>query len=146
MNSLSLHTATALTSILISLSLLQPATAQNDNVVFAADTGTGKTIGTNIPANRGSIVRQAHLPRPQPSTGLTINATFDASIMTNPNAEAIQACINRVVEIYRTQFKDDVTVSILFRYSTTQPNGSPLGSGSIGVANYVIYSVPGTRM
>ena len=142
MNSLSLHTATALTSILISLSLLQPATAQNDNVVFAADTGTGKTIGTNIPANRGSIVRQAHLPRPQPSTGLTINATFDASIMTNPNAEAIQACINRVVEMYRTQFKDDVTVSILFRYSTTQPNGSPLGSGSIGVANYVIYSVP----
>ncbi len=142
MNSLSLHTATALTSILISLSLLQPATAQNEKIVFDANTGTGKIIGTIVPAQRGSIVLPAQLPRPQPTAGLTINAVFDASITSDPNAEAIQACINRVVDIYRNQFKDEVTLSILFRYSTTQPNGSPLGSGSIGVANYVIYSIP----
>lgn len=142
MKKLSLQTATALASIVFSLALLQTASAQNTNIIFEADTGTGKVTGPSIPRRRGSIVRYPQMQRPQPVAGLTINATFDTSITSDPNAEAIQACIHRVIDIYRAQFKDDVTVSILFRYSTTQPNGSPLETGSIGVSNYVLYSVP----
>src|SRR5437588_1240952 len=73
------------------------------------------------------------------SAGLTINATFDSSITGNPNSAAIQAMINQCVGIYQSLFKDPITVSILFRYSTTSPNGSPLSSGTLAQSGFVIY-------
>jgi hypothetical protein len=75
-------------------------------------------------------------------SGLVINATFDSSITSNANSAAIQAMINQAIAIYQATFKDSATVSILFRYSTTGPNGSPLGSGSLAQSNYVIYTLP----
>ena len=61
-----------------------------------------------------------------PTTGLIINPTFDSSILTNPNAAAIQATINQAISILESLFNDPITVSILFRYSTTaDPCGVP---------------------
>src|SRR5438552_7791506 len=60
------------------------------------------------------------------SGALVINATFDSSITGNGNAAAIEAMINNAVAIYENLFNDPITVNILFRYATTQPDGSPL--------------------
>jgi hypothetical protein len=73
--------------------------------------------------------------------GLVINPTFDTSITSNPNAAAIEAMINRAIAIYESLFSDSVTVSILFRYSTTRPNGTAIGDPNlIALSNYTIYS------
>ncbi len=74
-------------------------------------------------------------------SGLVIGPTFDVSITNNPNAAAIEAMINRAIAIYESLFSDPVTVFILFRYSTTRPNGTAIGStNQIALSNYVIYS------
>jgi hypothetical protein len=75
-------------------------------------------------------------------TGLIINATFDSSIIGNPNAAAIEAMINRTVAIYESLFSDPITIQILFRYSTTAPNGTPLPAGLVAESDYVVYNVP----
>lgn len=74
------------------------------------------------------------------NSGLVINATFDSSITSNPNSAAIQAMVNQAIAIYQARFADPITVSILFRYSTTQPNGNPMGAGALAQSNYVVYS------
>jgi len=75
------------------------------------------------------------------SSGLIINATFDSSITSNPNSSAIQAAINHVIAIYESLFADPVTVSILFRYSSTRPNGTAIANvNQIALSNYVVYS------
>jgi hypothetical protein len=78
----------------------------------------------------------------EPTTGLIINATFGSSITSNPNAAAIEAMINRAIAIYESLFRDPITIQILFRYSTTDPDGTPLGSGVIAESDYVIYNEP----
>jgi hypothetical protein len=75
-------------------------------------------------------------------TGLIINATFDSSIIGNPNAAAIEAMINRAIGIYESLFSDPITIQILFRYATTNPDGTPLPAGTLAVSRYVIYNVP----
>jgi hypothetical protein len=75
------------------------------------------------------------------SSGLIISPTFDSSITNNPNAAAIEAMINRAISIYEALYSDPITVFILFRYSTTKPNGMPIGSpNQIALSNYVVYS------
>ena len=74
-------------------------------------------------------------------SGLVINPIFDSSIANSPNATALEAMINRAIAIYESLFSDPITVSILFRYSTTKPNGTPIGSTSqLALSNYVVYS------
>ena len=74
-------------------------------------------------------------------SGLVISPTFDSSITDNPNAAAIEAMVNRSIAIYESLFSDPFTVFILFRYSTTKPNGTPIGSANqIALSNYVVYS------
>ena len=75
------------------------------------------------------------------SGGLTIIPTFDSSITGNPNAAAIQAMINQAIAIYQSLFSDPITVRIFFRYSNTQPNGTPMG-GALARSNFVIYTIP----
>src|SRR5258707_6094908 len=77
-----------------------------------------------------------------PTTGLTIRATFDSSITGNPNAAAIEAMINQAISIYESLFSDPITVSILFRYSTTSPDGTPMGASTLGESNSVSYPIP----
>ena len=76
------------------------------------------------------------------SAGLIVNASFDSSITNNPNAEAIQAMINRAISICESLFSDPITVSILFRYSTTTPDGTHLPSGIISRSDWVYYVIP----
>src|SRR5438552_663622 len=76
------------------------------------------------------------------SGALVIHATFDSSITGDPNSAAIQTMINNAVAIYESLFNDAITVNILFRYATTQPNGSALPGGALATSNYVLYSVP----
>jgi hypothetical protein len=74
------------------------------------------------------------------NAGLIIAPTFDSSITGNVNSAAIQAEINAAINTYQSMFNDNITVSILFRYATTQPNGNPLGGGSLAQSNYTIYA------
>jgi hypothetical protein len=75
------------------------------------------------------------------TSGLVINPTFDSSITSDPNSAAIQSMINQAIATYQSLFSDSITISILFRYSTTAPNGSPISSGTLARSNYVIYTV-----
>ena len=76
------------------------------------------------------------------TTGLTIHATFDSSITSNPNAAAIEAMINRAISFYESLFSDPVTIQIRFRYATTAPDGTPLSQGTISESDFVVYPMP----
>src|SRR4051794_25846575 len=58
------------------------------------------------------------------SSGLVINATFDSSITSSGNSAALTTMINQAIGTYQALNSDPITVSILFRYATTAPNGS----------------------
>jgi hypothetical protein len=73
-------------------------------------------------------------------SGLVINPTFDSSITGNPNSAAIQAMITRAIALYQPLFSDPNTVEIFFRYSNTQPDGSPIGT-NVAQSNFVVYGV-----
>jgi hypothetical protein len=77
-----------------------------------------------------------------PTAGLIIQATFDSSITGNPNAAAIEAMINRAISIYESLFGDPITIQILFRYSTTAPDGTPLAQGTVSGSDSVYYGIP----
>src|SRR5439155_12284509 len=79
---------------------------------------------------------------PHPDAGLVINPTFDTSITSNANAAAIELMVNNAIAVFQAQFSDPITVSILFRYSTTAPNGTPLSSGTLAQSGYVVYAIP----
>lgn len=74
------------------------------------------------------------------SSGLVINPTFDGSITSNPNSAAIQAMLIRAIAIHQSLFRDPITVSILFRYSNTEPDGTPIGA-FLARSNFVIYNI-----
>src|SRR5438034_1722515 len=76
------------------------------------------------------------------SVGLIIHAGFDSSITSRTNAAAIEATINRAILIYESLFADPITIQILFRYSTTDAGGSPLGAGTALVSEYVFFPIP----
>jgi len=76
------------------------------------------------------------------SKGLTIHATFDNSIISNPNAAAIEAMINRCISIYESLFTDPITIQILFRYTTTAPDGHTLRPGGTARSDDPIYVIP----
>jgi len=75
------------------------------------------------------------------SGALVINATFDASITGDPNSAAIQAMINSAIADYENLYNDPITVSMLFRYSTTDPSGNPMG-GALALSYSLIYGIP----
>src|SRR5712692_7593459 len=79
---------------------------------------------------------------PHPDAGLVINPTFDTSITNNANAAAIEAMVNNAIAVFQAQFSDPITVSILFRYSTNAPDGTPLSSGTLAQSGFVIYMIP----
>src|SRR5262249_31700340 len=77
----------------------------------------------------------------EPATGLIINPTFDNSITNDPNSAAIQAMINGAIGIYESLFSDPITIEILFRYSTTAPDGTPLPEGTVAQSFSAVYIV-----
>jgi len=78
-------------------------------------------------------------PKTTAPAGLTIVPTFDSSITTSPNAAAIEAMINAAIGVLEAQFADPITVSIYFRYSSTQPDGQP---ASLANSDYGLYLTP----
>jgi hypothetical protein len=76
------------------------------------------------------------------TTGLTIHATFDSSITSNPNAAAIEAMINRAISFHESMFSDPIMIQIRFRYATTAPDGTPLSAGTISQSDFVVYEMP----
>ncbi len=79
---------------------------------------------------------------PRAGAGLIIQPTFDSSITGNVNAVAIENAINAAISVLQANFKDPITVSVYFRYSTTQPGGSALAFGSLAQSDYVTYEIP----
>jgi phosphodiesterase/alkaline phosphatase D-like protein len=77
-----------------------------------------------------------------PTTGLTIDATFDSSITNHWNAAAIEAMINRAIAIYELLFTNGITIHILFRYAPTAPDGTPFPPGAAAQSIAVGYQVP----
>src|SRR4051794_19517628 len=49
------------------------------------------------------------------SAGLVINATFDSTITSDPNAAAIETTINNAIAIIQSQLSDPITVNITFK-------------------------------
>jgi hypothetical protein len=90
---------------------------------------TGGEFSDNVPAEvipkaaPYVVSRKLH---PQSSGMLTINATFDSSILNNTKNLEIQAMVKQAISLFLTDFttRIPVTVSILFRYSQTTPDGS----------------------
>src|SRR5580698_7691625 len=92
-------------------------------------------------AARGAVIAVAVLGEAAPAQAqIIITPTFDSSITTNPNSAALQTDINNAITLYESIFTDNINVSILFRYSTTAPDGSALASGVLGVSNYPLIS------
>lgn len=109
---------------------------------------TGLTPGTKYfyrvqAYGPGTFLAQGGQAITQVAVGLNIVPTFDSSITTNPNAAAIEGCINRAIGILENLFRDPLTVPILFRYSTTDADGAPLG-GAIARSRYGIWLKPWT--
>jgi hypothetical protein len=50
--------------------------------------------------------------------------------------------INRANNFYSSLFGDPITVTILFRYATTAPDGTPLGSGVLAESAFAVSSIP----
>jgi hypothetical protein len=108
--------------------------------------GSASSAGIDSPANQPQIgAEQSSPPVHQQSaaatSGLIINATFDSSITQKANAAAIESAINQAIAIYQTLFTDPITVSILFRYANTDPNGTPINSMFVSRSYYVYYNV-----
>jgi hypothetical protein len=114
---------------------------ESDNVDPTNDPVRAQRLFPSLPA----LEAQAHVPPAtapaQPGAGLVITATFDSSITTNSNAAAIQAMINQAIAIYQSLFSDPITINLLFRYSTTDADGSALGSGTLVTRSAVVYTV-----
>ncbi len=130
--------------------------AQNSNFQPALDDGVPLVpmVGTHVsmadeseqarPARKQKqeTTRATTAPMPDRPQSSLINITFDSSITSNPNSAAIQAMIYRAVAYYDSQFSDPISVNILFRYSTTLPDGSAMGAGSLARSNWVFYQIP----
>jgi hypothetical protein len=72
-----------------------------------------------------------------PSTGMTIIASFDASITGDTNAAAIEATINTAVAMYGPIFNDPVTVNINFAESSMGLGASSTYFATSGYSAYL---------
>jgi hypothetical protein len=69
------------------------------------------------------------------AVGFVITPTFDPSV-----GAAMKAEVNQAIAVYEQLYSDPINVSILFRFSNTQPNGNPMGAGALAQSNYVFYA------
>jgi len=67
-----------------------------------------------------------------PAHGLVIQATFDSSITSDPNAAAIERTINAAIAVYEAKFSDPITVTIKFQETTT----------GLGLSSWWYYEIP----
>jgi hypothetical protein len=129
------NTTDEIGSPLTAVGISQAATLTSNSVETPSNTEpTEKAVAPAVDSSTSNIPTNA-------GTGLTIVPTFDSTINNDANSAAIQSAINQAVAIYQAKFSDPITVNILFRYSNTDVNGSPLGSNSLAQSNFVIYNI-----
>jgi hypothetical protein len=73
------------------------------------------------------------------SAGLIFDVSFDSAIQNRPD---IQGMITRSISILESLFSNSMTIKIHFRYSTTQPNGTPLGPTDLELTTFCFAVVP----
>jgi hypothetical protein len=73
---------------------------------------------------------------------LVIDATFDESITSDPQAAAIEAAIGAAVGVFESLLDDPITVSIRFRYATTYADGTPLPGTELAVSETGVWVIP----
>src|SRR5262249_38121465 len=101
-------------------------------------------VGSHAAPESGQGAAGVFEAAPPPASGgaLVITPMFDSSITGDPNAAAIETMITNAVNVFESQLNDPITVTILFRYATTEPDGTPLPSGALATSTKVIYRVP----
>jgi len=68
--------------------------------------------------------------------GLTINATFDATITSDPQSAKIQATINSAIAAFQDKFSDPITVSIKFQKVSTGLGASSTLAKAVQYSDY----------
>jgi len=130
----------------------RPATFSLEAMETGDDVGDDMTTNTKAPQSAHdpsrSLIRSLGwavcaavvLAGAVPAGALTIEPTMDASITGNAQSAAIQSSINAAINIVESLFSDPITVSIEFRYSTTQADGTtPLGGSTLGLSETCAY-------
>jgi hypothetical protein len=74
---------------------------------------------------------------PSRTGALTINATFDSTITSDPNAAAIEATINSAIAVYEADFSDPITVAFTFKEVTTGLASSLTYSTTVSYSDYI---------
>ena len=90
--------------------------------------GTGRNSKTNMETTANTTY------------GLVIIPTFDDTITNDPRSDAIQAMIISAIDVVQTLFSDPITVSIRFRFSGFQLDGTPMDF-LIGASNSGIHQL-----
>lgn len=126
--------------------------AATGKVTFLTHTSRASNVGSrsNVSSNEpsyNSAETSAPLSVGQatttiPTAGLVIQATFDSSITSNSNSALIQTAINQAIAKFQSLFRDNVTVSILFRFATTDPFGVTLPTGTLAQSLTPAYQIP----
>ena len=73
--------------------------------------------------------------------GFVMHVSFDDSITNDPNAAAIESAVVDAARTYVSLLTDPITVSIRFRYATTRPDGTPLGTGLLAESQSCLYRI-----
>lgn len=68
---------------------------------------------------------------------LVIQATYDSSITSDPNAAAIQATIQNAINVYQNTFTDNITVKIKFQEMTSGLGASNTWLTQLSYTNYL---------
>ena len=79
----------------------------------------------------------AALANPSETRALIINATFDSTITSDPNAAAIESTINSAIAVYEADFSDPITVNFTFKEVNTGLAGSFTQTVSVSYASFL---------
>jgi hypothetical protein len=69
--------------------------------------------------------------------GIIINATYDSTITSDPNAATIEATINSAIAVYENYFSDPITVNFTFQEVTNGLAGSRTSIYTFAYADYL---------
>lgn len=95
-------------------------------------------------ASGGSSYSGTMIGETNAATSLVISPVFDSSINNSRKSAAIRSTIITAIADYQTLYRDPINVTILFRYSSTQPDGLPIQGGFVSRSDWVFYNVTWT--
>jgi len=72
-----------------------------------------------------------------PAHAFVIDASFDSSITSDPNAVTIESTINEAIQIYQADFADPITVNITFQEMSTGLGMSNTFYTSVNYSDYL---------